>query len=114
MKTALEGVSNFRNFQAKAGDFFEYARTQFSEQKVRDQEKTRYQEALAKALDVREKKADKWWRRILTWVLIIGGLISIAEILGPAIRKTFHLPVAVNTQTSLNAPQSAGNTVWRK
>lgn len=87
MKTALEGVGNFRDFQRDAREFFTESRT-------RDEEKIRYQKELASALDAREKKADKWWKRILTWVLIVGGLVALGQVFGPVIRRALNLPVA--------------------
>lgn len=97
MNTALEGVGNFREFQRRANEFFEYARAQFNEQRIRDEEKAHYQEAVARSLELREKNSDRRWRRILTWILIIGGLITLSQYMVPTVRRALGLPIAASS-----------------
>ena len=111
MKTALEGVGNFRVFQTEAREFFDDARAFQQASTIRDEEKMKYQESLAKALDVREKKADRWWKRILTWLLIIGAIVTILTTFRPVIQNWLHIPVAsanAPKAQSMNQPQLAG------
>lgn len=88
------GVTNFRAFQQEGRDFFEEARAFQRELTIKHDAEIAYQEKLAADLKSREHKADRWWKRILTWLLIMGSLISAIETFRPVIQRWLHIPVA--------------------
>ena len=128
MKVALEGVGNFRAHTNEMKTFTDYVRGEFREMKVRDEEKVKAQQAVAEALlakdraeaermKEREKKADRWWRRIV-WIAAVGASIAtVSNIAGPTVRHFLHthgFTFIQETSTdapkpeSLNAPREAG------
>jgi hypothetical protein len=110
MGTVLEGVANFRSFQREARTFFEEERAFQRGTIIRHDAEIKHQEALATALkerdeaavkesDQREKKADRWWKRILTWLLIVGSMISLIELTRPVLQRWLHIPEATVNMT---------------
>ena len=108
MDQVEDGVTNFRNFQAEARQFF-------SDSKTRDEEKIKYQADLAKALEMREKKADRWWKLILTWVLIVGGLLGLGQYIAPVVKHWLNLPQAtLVTPKDQSSAQESKIPTWRQ
>jgi hypothetical protein len=125
MEQALEGVSNFRKFQEKAGDFFEYARGQFRDAANRHEQELKTQQAVKDALDAREVTATQWWKKVLLRTTVVGGIIGIIVALtglfGPTVRHLMHLefPSIIQdagsdpAKISYNRPQTADLPHWR-
>ena len=125
MVVVKQGVANFHNFQAKAGDFFEFARGQFKDITVRHEHELATQQAVKDALDAREITATEWWKKVLLRTTVVGGIIGIIVALtglfGPTVRHLMHLefPSIIQdagsdpAKISYNRPQTAELPHWR-
>ena len=99
MNRVEEGVSNFREFQVDARDFFSRA-----DERAKDEEKQRNKRDQEIKDTLTERDA-----RLNRRLVIIGLLIS-ALALWPILKDFAHLKVSVNAPTSISqqsSPQSA-------
>lgn len=104
LKVAIQGVANFRTFQADARDFF----SRFDE---REKQRDKDEKEKAAALEERNKTIT----RRLNWVYfglgIIMLLISFYTFAAPLVRRALSLPVATKHEPALKQQSYNKNPV---